>query len=52
MEAKMEAVSGSRLAVSSESGCEPQLSLCNVTLTDDITMPAFRSLNYPLSANR
>ena len=49
---KMEAVSGWRLAVSSEDGHAPRLSLCNVTLGGDIPVFACHLLHYPLSANR
>ncbi len=48
----MEAVSGWRLAVSSECGDALRLSLCNVTLRSDIHRLALRPLNYPLTANR
>ena len=48
----MEAVSGWRLAVSSESGYALHLSLRYVALGGDNPILAWHLLHYPLTANR
>jgi len=48
----MEAVSGWRLAVSSESEYALRLSLRHVALGGDIQILACHRLHYPLTANR
>ena len=48
----MEAVSGWRLAVSSECRNARRLSLRHVTLGDDIPVLACHLLHYPLTAKR